>query len=758
MDVPTPREKAAESFLRGILTDGELFDGGEWNGMQENVGLKSPEVNRESAGKLQTVSGEGKRAIEAVEASGEICLNDLPLAMDGAMGSGLKGLGTSTLECAQDAETMEKNSKRKSAELQDERSVSSQKFRFFSLRGLNSFLIDNSEGPLVKEKSFFEPSPLLSKKLSSSHKRNNSSLSVAAQCTLSCDSSDENLIATALQNEDFSLRVLSNRRLFVTTNRGCALALFSVIASHPSFDQGAVVNNVRFNSLQPGTVLHEEIDALKRKKSLTSRSGNYGPVISIVKHNSGSNSASQLQDLVRNEPDSSGLPSLTANASLGNNATALPPQRKSASVSFAPYLASAGTLEVDAPHTTYTVFLSHFEAVHRLSGAQPTHNVNSYAHFSTSFHVLNTQPETVHDGELLLRELDVSLAPPASANSGGFIGSAGSANASLSGANATLGSVGASPNFLLQAQLAQPAQPAQLLSSFANPFHIPPILLLRSCAVANSSRSSLVLLNNGRKLLRHTPQGSTAILPKSGDRRRTAYKLPKGQSTFVSSTASALTSPGSEPVLYLDEDGLEVYEYEPNFFDDPELKTGKHRTVVTLPFFIGSLLHHTNPSVIKRELNEVFKATHPTVDPTLTLSHIRSLKRQLVQVAIFEDIELSSVAIAIVYFEKLALKGLIGKSNRKLIAGICLLLATKINDPKELDQAKIIKAISKQFDLSAKSVTQNEISVWAALEFSLYIPKSEIIPHLERVVVLAELNNLEEYFGCSNFYSTSGNG
>jgi hypothetical protein len=29
--------------------------------------------------------------------------------------------------------------------------------------------------------------------------------------------------------------------------------------------------------------------------------------------------------------------------------------------------------------------------------------------------------------------------------------------------------------------------------------------------------------------------------------------------------------------------------YNPNFLDDPELKTGKHRTVITLPSFIVSL-------------------------------------------------------------------------------------------------------------------------------------------------------------------------
>ncbi|KAJ1332197.1 hypothetical protein BSLG_009013 [Batrachochytrium salamandrivorans] len=144
------------------------------------------------------------------------------------------------------------------------------------------------------------------------------------------------------------------------------------------------------------------------------------------------------------------------------------------------------------------------------------------------------------------------------------------------------------------------------------------------------------------------------------------------------------------------------------------------------------------PSEIQRELNEHFKETHPGIDSTITLSQIRGLKKSLLEVAQIQDLELSSVATAYVYFEKLVIKNVINKANRKVMGAVCLLLAVKINDPKEVNYANLLETVDKVLDVSPKDVYNLEFHVYAALSFTLFLPLWEVLPHLERIHEAAE--------------------
>lgn len=77
------------------------------------------------------------------------------------------------------------------------------------------------------------------------------------------------------------------------------------------------------------------------------------------------------------------------------------------------------------------------------------------------------------------------------------------------------------------------------------------------------------------------------------------------------------------------------------------------------------------------------------------------------------------------------------KQNRKLIAAACLFLASKINEPKVADGdsklTRIMGSLERHLDVEARDVYAVEFITYAELEFSLFLPKSEVLHHLQRI-------------------------
>jgi hypothetical protein len=194
--------------------------------------------------------------------------------------------------------------------------------------------------------------------------------------------------------------------------------------------------------------------------------------------------------------------------------------------------------------------------------------------------------------------------------------------------------------------------------------------------------------------------------------------------------------------------------YHITVLDDPTLITGKHKTIIALPYFMSSIIQYSRPSDLKRELNEQFRQLHPDLDPSLTLTQIRKVKKDIYLAAQEMNLELSSVAKAYVYFERLILKNEVNKYNRKLIGATCLFLATKVNDPKEVSYANLLRILNKIMGVSPKEIRENEFNVFVALEFVLYVPLWDIRPHFERLVTSSEFPKVDmsEYIGDKMFY------
>ncbi|GAA5803616.1 hypothetical protein EDC94DRAFT_610873 [Helicostylum pulchrum] len=173
---------------------------------------------------------------------------------------------------------------------------------------------------------------------------------------------------------------------------------------------------------------------------------------------------------------------------------------------------------------------------------------------------------------------------------------------------------------------------------------------------------------------------------------------------------------------------------------------------------LGEIKSSTNSNNTRKELNEKFRKNHPELPLEITLSKINTIKTRLLNIGKAMDLEISSVSHAFVYFEKLVQKGIVNKQNRKLVAACCLFLATKVNEPKGSWFKSLLETIHSELNVSPKEVLDYEFAVFADLDFNLYVPLCEFMPHFNRLIRALEIRCIEEYLGEEPFYKIGDGG
>ncbi|XP_073437043.1 CDK5 and ABL1 enzyme substrate 2 isoform X2 [Dendrobates tinctorius] len=173
-------------------------------------------------------------------------------------------------------------------------------------------------------------------------------------------------------------------------------------------------------------------------------------------------------------------------------------------------------------------------------------------------------------------------------------------------------------------------------------------------------------------------------------------------------------------------------EYNPDILDDPQWPCGKHKRVLIFASYMTTVIEYVKPGDLKKDMNEMFKEKFPHVK--LTLSKIRSLKREMRNVAHECNMEPVTVAMSYVYFEKLVLQGRVNKQNRKLCAGACVLLAAKIgSDFKKPELKHLLDKLEERFRSNRRDLAAFELTVLVAMELALYLPEAQVLPHYRRL-------------------------
>ncbi|ELW48919.1 hypothetical protein TREES_T100014244 [Tupaia chinensis] len=192
-------------------------------------------------------------------------------------------------------------------------------------------------------------------------------------------------------------------------------------------------------------------------------------------------------------------------------------------------------------------------------------------------------------------------------------------------------------------------------------------------------------------------------------------------------------SVSSEMVFELEgSDVGDTLEYNPNLLDDPQWPCGKHKRVLIFASYMTTVIEYVKPSDLKKDMNETFREKFPHI--RLTLSKIRSLKREMRNLSEECSLEPVAVSMAYVYFEKLVLQGKLNKQNRKLCAGACVLLAAKISgDLRKHDVKQLIDKLEERFRLNRRDLIGFELTVLVALELALYLPEAQVSPHYRRL-------------------------
>eukprot|EP00467_Chlorarachnion_reptans_P001476 CAMPEP_0114517882 /NCGR_PEP_ID=MMETSP0109-20121206/18141_1 /TAXON_ID=29199 /ORGANISM="Chlorarachnion reptans, Strain CCCM449" /LENGTH=530 /DNA_ID=CAMNT_0001698453 /DNA_START=153 /DNA_END=1745 /DNA_ORIENTATION=+ len=203
----------------------------------------------------------------------------------------------------------------------------------------------------------------------------------------------------------------------------------------------------------------------------------------------------------------------------------------------------------------------------------------------------------------------------------------------------------------------------------------------------------------------------------------------------------------------------ETERYDP-FFLCGNFKLKRHRAVMKIPGIVSSVVSYVKEKERRRELNELFQARHGDWLTTtkMSLSKCRKIKSLLLEIALDLDLEISTAALAYAYFERLVLRNVVSKYNRKVAAGAALLLAFKYNENLELAGEvtgfrtmrtkkkgrleKLVDLVESKFHVKRNELLRTELGALVHLKFDLSVQPDTMLLLFEGMLAAAPYDDL----------------
>ncbi|KEG06492.1 putative cyclin dependent kinase-binding protein [Trypanosoma grayi] len=196
--------------------------------------------------------------------------------------------------------------------------------------------------------------------------------------------------------------------------------------------------------------------------------------------------------------------------------------------------------------------------------------------------------------------------------------------------------------------------------------------------------------------------------------------------------------------------------YNAFFLDTGNITDGERRKkLIVLPSYRASVISFVDKKVLKKDINNDFYVQHPELEiREIKLTHVRAIRADLLNFALEENspIEVVTVAYANWYFERLIMRGMVGKRNRRLALAACVLLAIKFVETGDIHKKIHYAKTRFRQDEAFAGVTWQKVQAWefrayVGLDFTL-MPESGnkvVETHMERL--LGQINvTLQEYY------------